>query len=113
MLELFRSYHAQSNSKFVIQSKVAPILGKAYDHYRCASVFDNLINWLCSHGVNGPKPLHTLRKEYGSQVAARFGIFAAQQMLGHRDISTTSQRYLESKDRPIVGLGHLLTASKE
>jgi len=29
--------------------------------------------------------------------------------LGHADIATTAMHYLETKDRPMVGLGHLLT----
>jgi len=110
MMETFRTYHAKTGDRYVIESGVAPILGKAYEHYRCTSLFEKLIAWLRAHGVNGQKPLHTLRKEYGSQVTARFGIFAAQQMLGHADISTTSAHYLEVRDRPIVGLGHLLTS---
>ena len=109
MMALFRSYHAKTGSPYVIESGVTPITAKAYDHYRCTALFEKLIAWLRVHGVNGQKPLHTLRKEYGSQVAARFGIFAAKEMLGHADIATTAMHYLESKDRPMVGLGHLLT----
>jgi integrase len=113
MLQLFRGYYAQRQSAFVIESKVVPIMGKAYDHYRCAAIFDALIAWLRLQGLNGLKPLHTLRKEYGSQIAARFGIYAAKEALGHSDISVTAQHYLETKDRPIVALGHLLTSSQD
>ncbi|PYK64941.1 MAG: hypothetical protein DME50_10975 [Verrucomicrobia bacterium] len=109
MMSLFRSYHDKTGGAYVIESGIIPILGKAYEHYRCTAIFEKLIAWLRAHGVNGQKPLHTLRKEYGSQVAARFGIYAAQQMLGHADIATTAMHYLETKDRPMVGLGHLLT----
>ena len=78
--------------------------GRPYAHYRCAPTFDKLIAWLRSKGVTGEKPLHTLRKEFGSLIAQKFGIFAAQQMLGHSDITTTSQHYIEVKEKPILSL---------
>jgi hypothetical protein len=38
----------------------------------------------------GPKPLQAVGKEFGSLIAARFGIYAAKEMLGHADITTTA-----------------------
>ena len=39
--------------------------------HRCHREFDALCRWLRSHGVVSKKPLHTLRKEFGSQIHAR------------------------------------------
>jgi integrase len=110
MLEVFQGYHAKAQSRFVIESDVDPIVGKSWDHYRCQATFDKLIAWLRGRGVDGQKPLHTLRKEFGSLIAAKFGIYAAKEMLGHADITTTAAHYLEAKEKPMIGLGHLLPA---
>ena len=53
-------------------------------------------------------PLHTLRKEYGSQICAKHGIYAASHGLRHADIAITSQHYLDRKRRATLGMGHLL-----
>jgi integrase len=108
MLEVFRGYRAKALGRFVIESPVRPVTDKHYDHYRCQMTFDKLITWLRAKGVGGEKPLHTLRKEFGSLIAARFGIYAAKQMLGHADITTTAAHYLEAKEKPMSALGHLL-----
>jgi integrase len=108
MLEIFRGYRAKALGRFVIESPVKPTTNKHYDHYRAQATFDKLIGWLRSKGVGGEKPLHTLRKEFGSLIAAKFGIYAAKQMLGHADITTTAAHYLEAKEKPVIGLGHLL-----
>ena len=110
MLAYLRGYYARAQRRFVIESDVRPATDKHYAHYRAGAVFDKLVAWLRSHGVAGPKPLHALRKEYGSLIAARFGIYAAKEMLGHADITTTAAHYLESKEKPLVELGHLLPA---
>ena len=111
VMALFRGYHATASGRFVIESPVLPATGKNYDHYRCDLIFDRLIAWLRSKGVSGPKPLHILRKRYGSLIASRYGIYAAQQALGHADVTTTARHYLQMRERPTVGLGHLLPPS--
>jgi integrase len=58
------------------------------------------------------KPLHTLRKEFGSVVCERHGIYSASLSLGHANIGITARYYLDKKSRATVGLGHLLTAPK-
>lgn len=76
MLELFRGYRAKASGRFVIESYVAPRPEKPYDHYRCATLFEKLIGWLRSAGVGGQRPLHTLRKEFGSLIAQSYRIHA-------------------------------------
>jgi hypothetical protein len=110
VLEIFRGYRARATGPFVIESCVEPVTNKLYDTYRAGETISGLIGWLRTKGVNGTKPLHTLRKEYGSHIAASFGIYAAKEMLGHADITTTAEHYLENKHKPVIGLGGLLKA---
>jgi hypothetical protein len=72
--------------EFVIESAVPADPAALYDHYRCHRDIQDLIAWLRSKGVTSKTPLHSLRKEYGSQINARYGLTAAQEMLRHADI---------------------------
>jgi hypothetical protein len=67
--------------------------------------------WLRGHGITAEKALHELRKEAGSVVAQRHGIFAASRFLRHSDIKLTSAHYVDKKGRVTVGLGGLLNES--
>jgi integrase len=108
VLELFRNFHSRAKSAFVVESSV-PVRGEtAYSNYRCPDVFQGLVAWLRKNGVDTGKPLHTLRKEFGSLVCAKAGIFAASRALRHADIQITSQHYLDRKARVTLGLGSLL-----
>jgi Phage integrase family. len=108
LMEIFRAYNASTKGAFVIESDVAPRMRATYSHYRCARDFTALTTWLRAHGVTSNRPLHSLRKEYGSQVCAKHGIYAASQALRHADITITSQHYLDRRKRSTVGLGNLL-----
>jgi integrase len=108
VMELFRGYQATASGDFVIESRVSPRPDAAYSHYRCQREFEALNKWLQTHGVEGNQPLHTLRKEFGSQVCAKHGIFAASRALRHSDIAITSQHYLDKRQSMVVGLGSLL-----
>jgi len=112
LLEIFRGFRARATGDFVIESEIAPRLGVTYAHYRCQRSFEALAIWLRHHGVTGNKPLHTLRKEFGSQVCAKHGIYAASHALRHADIVITSQHYLDKKRRATFGMGHLLLRPK-
>jgi integrase len=111
LLEVFREYHAKAKGCFVIESKVKPRLDVKWEHYRCTSIFENLITWLQTKGVTTKTPLHTLRKEFGSRIAAEHGIYAASRLLRHADITTTAQHYLDKKNRVTSGLGRFLKKS--
>jgi integrase len=100
LMEIFRGYHARATGEFVIESDSAPDNGKPYEHYRCHRDFVELIGWLRSKGVISRTPLHTLRKEFGSQINARFGLVAAQRMLRHAQVAVTAAHYAEIKARP-------------
>jgi hypothetical protein len=110
LLELFRGYYAKAKGPFVIESDVDPRLDTGWEHYRCTSIFKGLIAWLRKKGVTTNTPLHTLRKEFGSRIAAEHGIYAASRLLRHADIQTTASHYLDKKKRVTAGMGHLLTS---
>jgi integrase len=111
LLAIFRGFRAKSQSSFVVSSDVPPRPGALYHHYRCTVHFDFLANWLRTHGVDGLKPLHTLRKEFGSQLCANLGIYAASRGLRHSAIAVTAEYYTDSTARGTVGLGYLLADS--
>ena len=78
--------------------------------YRAAATFQRLASWLRANGVPTRCPLHTLRKEAGSLVCQKAGLFAASRFLRHADIAVTAQHYTAQKERVTVGLGALLAA---
>jgi integrase len=112
VLELFRGYRARATGAFVIESPEAFRPGLLYNFYRCDAELNRLTDWLRAKGVKAQKPLHTLRKEFGSQLCQAHGIYAASRGLRHSDIKITSNFYTDSRARATVGLGHLLEAPK-
>ena len=108
LLEIFRGYHARAKSGFVIESAGEADVNAPFEHYRCDREFAELIAWLRSKGVVSRTPLHALRKEFGSQINARYGLFAASSMLRHTGIAVTAGHYIEHKRRSVLGFEHLL-----
>lgn len=109
VMDLFRGFSTHAPGNFVVESSVQARPEAAYSHYRCQKLFKSLACWLREHGVTGNRPLHALRKEYGSQVCAKHGIFAASRALRHADIAITSQHYLDKRQSARAGLGGILT----
>jgi integrase len=108
LVALFRGYHARANGQFVIESEAEPKVDAAYVHYRCADLFKELCTWLRAHGVKTVRPLHTLRKEFGSVINRAHGIHTASRALRHASIGITAEIYVDSRVRTTSGLGHLL-----
>ena len=102
-VEVLRTFKDGNKSGFVLEGAVART-GLTYDYYRCDCTWRELHEWLRSKGVRQKKAIHALRKESGSLIASNFGIEAARQHLGHRDIRTTSSHYVEKKKRIEVTL---------
>jgi integrase len=109
LVALFRGYHARATGPFVIESALEPKVGASYLHYRCGPLFEELCTWLRAHGVKTIRPLHTLRKEFGSLINRAHGIHAASRALRHSSIGITSEIYVDSRLRTTSGLGYLLT----
>ena len=113
LIEVFRDYYAQRSGEFVIEGDRdfdPGATAASFDDYRCGSELKAVVDWLRAKGVVSRTPLHTLRKEYGSQICDRYGLYAAQIALGHSDPKVTAQHYLEPKKRSVLGFGHLLKA---
>ena len=97
-LALFQDYRARKpKAVFVIESPLKHDKKAKVGRYRCNPVFKSLLAWLRKNGVDGHKPLHTLRKEIGSIIASEHGIFAASRYLRHADIHITSAFYADKK----------------
>jgi integrase len=112
VMELFRKYHGTAKGVFVIKSKRLPLPTKPHQYYRCEPIFSELTAWLRKHGVDQSKPLHTLRKEYGSLLTRTYGIHAASRALRHADLRTTSEHHSDSTARVSPGIGRLLAGGK-
>ena len=98
LLELFRGYHARRKSEFVIESdSPPPPFDAPYGVYRCMNEMRALLAWLRAKGVVSKTPLHTLRKEFGSQINARYGLLAASEALRHGGIGVTARHYVENR----------------
>ena len=108
LVALMRVWKAKAKGEFVIESNIAPRLGKGYTHYRSNRASKKLTQWLRAQGVEDCKALHTMRKEFGSLVAQEHGIYVASRALRHADIDVTAKHYLDKKQRISIGLGHLL-----
>ena len=102
-LDVLRRFKKGSTSEFVLDG-AQPNPNATYDYYRCDCIWRDLNAWLRRKGVRQQKAIHALRKESGSLIASTFGIEAARQHLGHRDISTTSAHYVDKKNRVEISL---------
>lgn len=99
ILALFKRYRVSApRAVFVVESPLEPNPKAKVGWYRCNPVFDKVIAWLRENGVDGHKPIHTLRKEIGSIIAAEHGIFAASRYLRHANIHITSAFYADKKN---------------
>jgi integrase len=108
LMELFRGYSARARGPFVIESDADPKPDVTYEYHRCQKTFKRLVNWLRSKGLAGNKPLHALRKEFGSLINAKAGIHASSRALRHANVTVTDMYYADSRARVTVGLGQLL-----
>jgi integrase len=95
IIEELECHRATTDGIFVLPSKVAPILNAKWRHYRCGKDFADLYAWLRERGITSQKPLHTLRKEYGSQICRQHGIYMASRALRHASISITEKHYTD------------------
>jgi len=106
----FRAWKLKATSGFVIESERAP-KSVGYQYYRCQEVFDRLLGWLRAQGVQGARPLHQLRKLYGSALNDLHGIHAASLGLRHSDIRVTSEHYADARVKLSPGFGADLVAA--
>ena len=108
LVGILRGFRARANGDFVIESDHEPKPGASYSITRAEEHFAGLCKWLRKNKVEGLRPLHTLRKEFGSIICQRGGLYAASRALRHADIQITAEHYLDRKERVTVGLGALM-----
>jgi integrase len=99
--DVLRKHASDNRGEFVLPSNVAPRVGSLQRHYRCKKDFRALCQWLKTKGITrSTSRIHTLRKEFGSHLAQRRGIFAASSGLRHSTIGVTRKYYVSSKVEP-------------
>jgi hypothetical protein len=113
MLAFFKQHYAKRTSDFVVSSSVVVNRPKHWNHYRCDHHFKELIDWLRKKEVDTRNPIHTLRKEFGSLVSEKFGLFAASAALRHSSIAVTREHYVDRKERIALNLTDLLPKKKQ
>jgi len=111
LIEL-RRHLRDDSGEFVIKSAHEARPSVVWQYYRCDTEFDELTEWLRSKGITDNKPLHALRKEFGSQICSEAGIYAAKESLRHGHISTTAAHYLDRKKRTTLRVGHFLRSKQ-
>jgi integrase len=112
LMEQLQQHKTKAQSQFVIESDGVSRPGLDRQHYRADVVFKQLYAWLRNQGVKSEKPLHTLRKEFGSLINSHFGLYAAMTALRHSDIKTTSSHYTDNKRRIALPMNKILNATK-
>jgi hypothetical protein len=80
--------------------------------HHCEDHFRTLLVWLRLNGVTSKTPLHTLRKEFGSQIHARYGLLAASEQLRHGGVAVTARHYVENRNHSVLGFGYLLKGER-
>ena len=95
---------------------IAPLVpfrqSNATQHYRGQEIFERVTSWLRAHGVKGDKPLHNLRKEFGSIICASADIYTASRQLRHSALATTAAFYADHRRRTTVAVGEMLNSPK-
>lgn len=112
LIALLRGFKAKATGRFVIESDFDPKPGATYTYYRAKEVAKRLIKWLRKKGIRSQKPIHELRKELGSVITAKYGLFPASKVLGHANPGITAKYYADKKGRTTVGLGQLLRGAE-
>lgn len=111
LLEILKTYLPKPGkaSPFVIESAVKPRPQSVKNHhYRANRQFKQLVLWLRGKGITSRNALHALRKEFGSQICAQAGIFAASTALRHSSINLTREYYIDKKQAAVFQLSKLL-----
>lgn len=105
--------HLDGDSAFVVEPGVMPSPKRVSKYYRCQEVLSRVTGWLRAHGVKAQKPLHALRKEFGSIVNAATDIHTASRQLRHSTIKTTAACYTDHRRRTAsaVPIGAMVLAA--
>jgi integrase len=105
-----RAQMSRARGPFVIESGRPARTSSTARNYRSQPVFQRLYAWLRQRGITDRKPLHLLRKEFGSIINQRHGLYAASAALRHRNIATTAGHYVGNKSRISFEFADLLSS---
>jgi hypothetical protein len=101
------------SSPFVVEPGTPAAAGpRAPGYYRCDATFTRVTKWLRENGVRADRPLHVLRKEFGSIINAQSDIYTASSQLRHGSIGTTAAFYADNRRRSPVPIGDMLKVKK-
>jgi integrase len=104
IIALLREWKMESTTTFVLNGgEPKPDAKKTV--YRANRFHKENIAWLRTKGITSNRPIHSLRKEYGSIINAQAGIHAASRLLRHKNIGLTSAVYTDSRNKVTAGIG--------
>ena len=89
-------------SPYVLGGQESPKKTASGEGYRRPETFRAVNQWLRNRGVVGKNPLHRMRKQFGSELATEFGLFAAQKLLGHSSPTVTAKYYAAQTELPTL-----------
>lgn len=112
MAELHR-LKGSAVTNYVVENVTPHRRAGTSQYYRAEQTFDKVTAWLRANGVNGDKPLHCLRKEFGSIICASADIHTASRQLRHANLATTAAFYVDHRRRATVPVGELLMQLKD
>jgi integrase len=91
LVAILRGFRAKATGEYVIEADRPAKPDASYSHLRAEPVFTALCRWLRTKGVEGLRPIHTMRKEFGSLVCQQAGLYAASRALRHADVGITAR----------------------
>lgn len=82
-------------------------------HYRCNRLLQEAVEWRRGKGLTARNALHSLRKEFGSQICAQAGIYAASVALRHSSITLTREFYIDKKQPTFLAISRMMQDQAE
>jgi integrase len=108
LLQELKALRGTGASLYVVEPGTPRAETHAAQYYRCEPSFRRTTSWLRKEGVLADRPLHVLRKEFGSVVCQQSDIYTASRQLRHADIETTAAYYTDHRKRSVVNVGAML-----